>query len=61
LAEAAERGVRVEQIWHERDASSPAGRVVTVDEVAEAIGFLASPAASGVNGEALTVSLGSAW
>jgi NAD(P)-dependent dehydrogenase (short-subunit alcohol dehydrogenase family) len=59
--EAAERGVSAEQIWHERDMGSPAGRVVTAGEVAEAIGFLASPAASGVNGEALTVSLGSAW
>jgi NAD(P)-dependent dehydrogenase (short-subunit alcohol dehydrogenase family) len=59
--EAAEQGVSVEQIWRERDASSPAGRVVTTEEVAEAIGFLASPAASGVNGEALTVSLGSPW
>ena len=37
------------------------GRVVTTEEVAEVIAFLASEESSGVNGEAITVALGSIW
>jgi NAD(P)-dependent dehydrogenase (short-subunit alcohol dehydrogenase family) len=59
--EANARGVTIEEIWRQRDADSPAGRIVTPEEVAETIAFLASPAARGINGEAITVSLGSAW
>jgi len=57
--EARERGITPEEVWEERAALSPAGRVVTPKEVAEVIAFLASEEASGVNGEAITVALGS--
>ncbi len=60
-AEAGQRGVAVEDIWRERAALYPAGRVVTAAEVAEVIAFLASEESSGVNGEAVTVALGGTW
>jgi NAD(P)-dependent dehydrogenase (short-subunit alcohol dehydrogenase family) len=50
-----------EEVWAERSASYPAGRVVTVEEVASLVVYLASDAASGVNGEAIRVALGSTW
>ena len=59
--EAEERGLSVEEVWAERAAEYPAGRVVAPEEVANAIAFLASEEASGVNGEAITVALGSLW
>jgi NAD(P)-dependent dehydrogenase (short-subunit alcohol dehydrogenase family) len=59
--EASVQGVNTEDIWRQRDADSPAGRLVTAEEVAETIAFLVSAAAGGINGEALTVSLGSTW
>jgi NAD(P)-dependent dehydrogenase (short-subunit alcohol dehydrogenase family) len=36
----------------------PLGRIVTTDEVAAAVAFLASPAASGITGTSLTVDAG---
>jgi len=60
-AEAEERGLTVDEIWAERGKLYPPGRVVTPREVAEVIAFLASEEASGVNGEAITVALGSIW
>lgn len=60
-AEARARGVTPADVWKERDALYPAGRVVTVEEVAHAIAFLASEEASGVNGEAIRVALGGIW
>jgi NAD(P)-dependent dehydrogenase (short-subunit alcohol dehydrogenase family) len=60
-AQAKQRGVDPEELWKEKAASYPAGRVVTMDEVAEAIAFLASDGASGVNSEEVTVALGSHW
>jgi NAD(P)-dependent dehydrogenase (short-subunit alcohol dehydrogenase family) len=60
-AEAKARGVTPGEIWAERDALYPAGRVVTVDEVAHAIAFLASEESSGINGEAIRVALGAVW
>ncbi len=60
-AEAEERGISPEQIWHERAALYPAGRVATPEEVAALIAFLASEEASGVSGEAIRVALGSVW
>lgn len=57
-SEAKERGLSVDEIWQERAALYPPGRVVTVDEVANVIAFLASEEASGVSGEAITVALG---
>lgn len=60
-AEAAQRQMTVDAIWAERGKLYPPGRVVTPREVAEVIAFLASEEASGVNGEAITVALGSIW
>ena len=60
-AEADERGVTVAEVWAERARLYPPGRVVTPGEVAEAIAWLASDESGGVNGEAVTVSLGSVW
>lgn len=59
-AEAAERGLTIDEIWAERASLYPPGRVVTPTEVAEAIAFLASEAASGISGQSLTVALGAA-
>jgi NAD(P)-dependent dehydrogenase (short-subunit alcohol dehydrogenase family) len=58
-AEAEQRGISTDEVWAERAAINPAGRVVTPEEVAEVIAFLASEESSGVNGEAITVALGS--
>ena len=60
-AEAEERGITPDEVWVERAAIYPVGRVVTSEEVAEVIAFLASEESSGVNGEAITVALGSIW
>ena len=59
--EAERRGVTPDEVWAERAALYPAGRVVTPEEVAEVIAFLASEESSGVSGEAITVALGSVW
>jgi NAD(P)-dependent dehydrogenase (short-subunit alcohol dehydrogenase family) len=58
--EAKDRGATIDQVWEERAALYPPGRVVTPREVAETIAFLASEEASGVSGEAIKVALGSA-
>jgi len=58
IQEGKDRGMTTEQVWVERDAMYPPGRVVTVDEVAEAIAFLASEESSGISGEAIKISLG---
>ena len=60
-AEADERGITPEQVWAERDALYPPGRVATAQEVGETIAFLASEQSSGVNGEAIRVALGTTW
>ena len=59
--EAKQQSLTIDQIWAQRNAESPAGRIVTAEEVAETIAFLAGDGASGINGEAVTISLGSAW
>lgn len=59
--EAKDRGVSADQVWQERAALYPPGRVVTPEEVAETILFLASEESSGVSGEAIRVALGSVW
>ena len=60
-AEAARRCMTIEAVWAERAAANPAGRIVTTEEVAETVAFLCSGASSGINGQAITVSIGSLW
>jgi len=60
-AEAKERNITTDQVWDERAALYPAGRVATPEEVAAMIAFLASEESSGVSGEAIRVALGSVW
>ncbi|MEX1313007.1 MAG: SDR family oxidoreductase [Desulfotignum sp.] len=57
-SEAMQRGITPDEVWKERAALYPAGRVATPGEVAQVIAFLASEESSGVNGEAITVALG---
>ncbi len=57
-AEAERRGITADEVWSERARMYPPGRVITVREVAEVIGFLASEESSGVSGEAISVALG---
>lgn len=59
-AEANARGITTRDIWAERESLYPPSRVVTPQEVAEVIAFLASEESSGVSGEAITVALGGA-
>ena len=59
--EAERRGMTVEAVWAERQAANPAGRLVSLDEVTDVITFLTGRASSGINGQAITVSLGSLW
>ncbi len=60
-ADAEARGTSPDQVWEERAAGYPPGRVATPQEVAEMIAFLASEESSGVSGEAIRVALGSVW
>ncbi len=55
--EAQDRDISTDQVWRERAALYPPGRVATPLEVAEMIAFLASEEASGVSGEAIRVAL----
>lgn len=59
--EARDRGVTPEQVWEERAALYPAGRVATPEEVAEMIAFLAAEESSGVSGESIRVALGGVY
>jgi NAD(P)-dependent dehydrogenase (short-subunit alcohol dehydrogenase family) len=59
--EAARRGTTAAAIWAERAAGYPTGRVLETAEIARVIAFLAGEEASGINGEAITVSHGSLW
>jgi NAD(P)-dependent dehydrogenase (short-subunit alcohol dehydrogenase family) len=59
--EAKDRGITTDQVWEERAAGYPPGRVATPREVAEMIAFLASEESSGVSGEAIRVALGSVY
>jgi NAD(P)-dependent dehydrogenase (short-subunit alcohol dehydrogenase family) len=55
--EAQDRDISTDQVWQERAALYPPGRVVSTQEVAEMIAFLASEESSGVSGEAIRVAL----
>jgi len=57
-AEASARHITSEEVWQERAALYPPGRVASPGEVAEMIAFLASEESSGVSGQAITVALG---
>ena len=57
--EAKDRGIAPDEVWAERAALYPPGRVATPEEVAALIAFLASQESSGVSGEAIRVALGS--
>ena len=57
-AEAKSRDITPDQVWEERAALYPAGRVATPEEVAEMIAFLAAEESSGVSGESIRVALG---
>lgn len=59
--EAERRGVTPDEVWAERGAIYPAGRVLEPMEIAAVVAFLASDEASGVNAEAITVALGGVW
>jgi NAD(P)-dependent dehydrogenase (short-subunit alcohol dehydrogenase family) len=59
--EARRRGLSAAEVWAEREAQSPARRILSPEEVAEVVLYLSSPASAAVNGEAITVSLGSVW
>jgi ketoreductase len=59
--EAERRGLSAEEVWAERAAASPAGRLTTPEEIADVLTYLTSDAAAAVNGEAITVALGSHW
>jgi 3-hydroxybutyrate dehydrogenase len=59
--EATRRGLTADAVWAERAAGYPAGRVVHADEIAAVVRFLVGTEAGAVNGEALTVALGSPW
>jgi NAD(P)-dependent dehydrogenase (short-subunit alcohol dehydrogenase family) len=62
VAEEARRTDRTpEQVWDAHAREYAAGRVLQPEEIAEVIAFLASDAAGGVNGEAVTVALGGRW
>ena len=60
-AEAKARNITAEEVWQERSALYPPGRVATPREVAEMIAFLSSEESSGVSGQAITVALGGIW
>lgn len=59
--EARDRDMTIAEVWQERAALYPAGRIVTTREVAQTIAFLASEESSGINGEAIRVALGSVF
>jgi NAD(P)-dependent dehydrogenase (short-subunit alcohol dehydrogenase family) len=60
-AEALKRNITTEQVWQERSAGYPVRRVLTPREVADTIVYLCSDMSSGINGEAIAVSLGGIW
>jgi len=58
---AAAKGGSFEETWAEAVAAYPAQRPVDPQEIANTIAFLASDAASGINGETVKIALGGIW
>ena len=58
---AAAKGSSFEETWAEAVAAYPAQRPVDPQEIADTIAFLASDAASGINGETVKIALGGIW
>jgi NAD(P)-dependent dehydrogenase (short-subunit alcohol dehydrogenase family) len=58
---AAVKGASFEETWAEAVAAYPAQRAVDPQEIANTIAFLASDAASGINGETVKIALGGIW
>jgi NAD(P)-dependent dehydrogenase (short-subunit alcohol dehydrogenase family) len=56
--EAEQRGVSIDEVFADWATEYPPGRLVTTEEVANLIAFLASEEASGINGEPITIALG---
>jgi NAD(P)-dependent dehydrogenase (short-subunit alcohol dehydrogenase family) len=52
------KGQSTDEVWAWRDQLYPRGKALQPEEIAEVIAFLCTDAASGVNGEALTVAAG---
>jgi NAD(P)-dependent dehydrogenase (short-subunit alcohol dehydrogenase family) len=61
VREAARRKLTVAEIWAERAASYPGGKVLEPEDIARVIAFLAGEDAAAVNAEAVTVSHGGLW
>jgi NAD(P)-dependent dehydrogenase (short-subunit alcohol dehydrogenase family) len=61
IRDAIRQGINVEEVWQQRALSYPRKSVLTAAEVADTISYLASAAAAGINGEAITVALGGVW
>jgi len=59
--EAERTGRTPEEVWESHGREYAAGRVLRPEEIAAVVAFMASDAASGVNGEAITVALGGLW
>jgi NAD(P)-dependent dehydrogenase (short-subunit alcohol dehydrogenase family) len=59
--EASRRRLTVAEIWAERAASYPGGKVLEPEDIARVIVFLAGEDAAAVNAEAVTVSHGGLW
>jgi NAD(P)-dependent dehydrogenase (short-subunit alcohol dehydrogenase family) len=57
----AAKGGSFEETWREAVAGYPAQRPVDPQEIANTIAFLASDAASGINGETVKIALGGVW
>src|SRR5262249_3550227 len=57
-ARAAETGQTPEQVGHDYEAAAALGRMVSPDDVAALVAFLASPEADNITGQAIDVSAG---
>jgi len=58
---AAAKGRSFDETWAEAVAAYPAQRPLDPQEIADTVAFLASDAASGINGETVKIALGGVW